>query len=289
MRVLYGDVYFLLNFCMDYIALLLSAKYLHLKTSWVRLLLAAAGGGIYAVVSVLCRGNFFIGVLITVSVSALMCFVAYGGSSRALFLRVWAVFVIVSLLLGGIVTLLYRLLGSLPYTGKVQFDTPEKNTLLFAMIAGAGYWTVRWAMKMRGSGGEGKSAEISIRFLGKKTVLNALVDSGNLVHDPISGRLVIIVQRKACETILPDSMRKLSVDEPGKISDLPPLLRRRIRIIPVHGIGGDRLLLGLLPDSIEVGFSGKTRRRVDALIALDSDTGSGYGGFCGIVPLTLVA
>ena len=47
MEYIYGDVLFVINFCMDFLSLYISGKLMHMKMSRLRLIIAATAGGIY--------------------------------------------------------------------------------------------------------------------------------------------------------------------------------------------------------------------------------------------------
>ena len=58
MEYIYGDVLFVINFCMDFLSLYISGKLMHMKMSRLRLIIAATIGGIYGVVAVAYLSGF---------------------------------------------------------------------------------------------------------------------------------------------------------------------------------------------------------------------------------------
>ena len=56
MQIVYIDVLFIINFCMDFLSLYISGAFLHLKQSQKQLLFSALLGGCYAVFSVVFEG-----------------------------------------------------------------------------------------------------------------------------------------------------------------------------------------------------------------------------------------
>ena len=49
MKTLYVDVYFLINFCVDFLALHFASRFTKIPTGNIRLIISSALGGIYAV------------------------------------------------------------------------------------------------------------------------------------------------------------------------------------------------------------------------------------------------
>ena len=67
MTVVYIDVLFLINFCMDFLALILSGSVMHLEVRRGYLTAAAALGGVYAVLAALFPGNAAVGAVIGIA------------------------------------------------------------------------------------------------------------------------------------------------------------------------------------------------------------------------------
>ncbi|MBR2951349.1 MAG: sigma-E processing peptidase SpoIIGA, partial [Clostridia bacterium] len=92
MRVLYLDILFLVNFCMDYMALYIAGGLCERARSALRLLAASLLGAVYAMAAVLLTGNQAIQHVIGICVALLLVALAYGRSSRRDFMRVFITF-----------------------------------------------------------------------------------------------------------------------------------------------------------------------------------------------------
>ena len=128
-------------------------------------------------------------------------------------------------------------------------------------------------------------------MFGKADGVKALLDSGNLLKDPLSGRRVIVVSLQAMRSFLPREIISALEEEAYDLSALPPSLARRVRMIPVHSLGESRLLLGILPDAITVCGEKDSKKgtRVDAILAIDARAESTYGGCDAVMPTGLAA
>lgn len=289
MRVLYLDILFLVNFCMDYMALYIAGGLCERARSALRLLAASLLGAVYAMAAVLLTGNQAIQHVIGICVALLLVALAYGRSSRRDFMRVFITFYAVSLLLGALVTVGYTALNR--YITPEGITGGEKRPVLFFAIAAAGGVLIRLAGKWLSRENTVKNKRVTVK-LGRKSVsFSALLDSGNLLTDPLSGRRVIVVGASVLGDFLPYEIRRMLAADPPDPSHLPPSLARRIRLIPVHTLGEVRLLVGLLPDEITVcdEDGGKRPTRVDAIIAIDTGKGQNYGGYDAVMPTGLAA
>ena len=296
MRVLYLDVLLLLNFCMDYMALYLTGAFLHRKRSAWRLCGAAVLGALYALASVLFAGSETVGNILSLAVACLMAYMAYGGEGGGgSFFRLLALFYGISFLLGGTVTAAYVMLDSyLPHELLSGSEGSDLRLVIFSLTAAVSGISIRLIGAWLERRETAKSCRVTVFLDGKGVSFDALLDSGNLLSDPLSGRRVIIASSASLVGLMETNVLKMLSKGESAIAFLPSSLSRRVRLIPVHGIGGDRLLVGILPDRILIGIVEPTKKKrsarsIDAILAIDGDARDGYGGYGGVVPTGLAS
>lgn len=102
-------------------------------------------------------------------------------------------------------------------------------------------------------------------------LLPAMVDTGNLLRDPITGLPVLVVPFRAVRVLLPEIARWVQHQE------LPP----RMRLISVRTAAGSSLLPVFRPDSCRLYLNGHSCD-ADVVVAV---TGQEYGGIQALVPL----
>ena len=106
---------------------------------------------------------------------------------------------------------------------------------------------------------------------GKSARCTVLVDSGNLLRDPLTGRDVILLSRDAVAGLgLPAGEEAYGAGE-------------HLLPVPASGVHGTRLLWALRPEMLLV--NGTAR---DALVAAERVPADHYGGFSGTCPVSLV-
>lgn len=111
---------------------------------------------------------------------------------------------------------------------------------------------------------------VEIRRDSRRLTLTALIDSGNLLRDMVTGLPVIVISRRAAARLTP-------LPQPGKL--LPGM-----RLMSVRTVGGTTLMAIFRPSAVYVEQRG-TWRAVNAVIGLCPD---GYEGFQALVPSSLV-
>ncbi len=255
-----ADSLLLVNFSMDYLALYITGRMTGGRLRPLHMAGAASLGAGFAL-AVAVYDSALTGVafrLLEAAATVLMAIamsVTAGNSVRSAI-----VFIAVNMGLGGIMTAACTFLGQ--GTGiRSEPLTPNASPLLFAFIAAASALVSlvygHFRQKSR------RHAEVCIRIDGQSFTLNMLVDSGNLLREPISGKAVIVA-----------AAAKLPIAEDQ--------LRRRLRLIPSHSLAGERLLTGFLPDAVECGG-----RELDAVVALDTQNDA-FDGCGGIIPAGLL-
>ena len=104
----YGDLLFLVNFSMDFLAFYLCARLLHRPLSPLRATLAAALGALYAVAALFSPLHGAAALGVDLLVCLLLCCLAMRRRAERMreLLRLSAVYLLISALLGGVMTLL---------------------------------------------------------------------------------------------------------------------------------------------------------------------------------------
>ena len=282
----YVDLYFMINASMDFLCMLITARLLHRRIKTGRLLAGSGLGGLYAVAALLFGfsgvGGFLLDCMTAVVLSAVVFF---GGETR--FLRVLQaalVYILVSMALGGIMTALYTWLNRLNLPFEV-LQGDGISVLIFGLWAlTAGLVTSRGG-RLFGLSQKTRSVDVDAVLLGKRVKLRAMVDSGNLLCDPVSGRSVIVADRRKFLGMLPPEL--LAEGREGERTifswmDSSPHASR-VRLIPAATATGTGLLVAILPDSLMIEDGGE-RYESDYLVAVSS-LGAHAHGFDAVIGL----
>lgn len=269
----YIDLYFLVNVGMDLLCLAMTATILHRPARRWRLMLAAALGGLYAVLSLLWLSGGAVGVLLDLCMAILLAAVALserGGRVMRLFQNA-GVYALLSALLGGLMTVLYCFLNRLQLPLESLHGDGLSAWMLAILAAVAGFVTLRGAKLFRRSAAT-RSVWLEITVGERCVRLHALVDSGNLLTDPFSGRSVALAEPEKLRPILPPGLwQALAHPATATAEDA-----RRVRLIPARGATGTGMLTAFAPDKLVI-CNGKERLATDDLIALAPLKGAASG------------
>lgn len=232
----YIDQFFVEHLLIGYLLLRLTAKLGHMQVSWKRIL----GGSLLNTVLMLlavCAGNFWWyvpGFLF----AGLWIFRGKSGKKavRQTMLLLW-----VTVCFGGAMEVLLSL---------------WRIPVFLGGIAAAGY--LEWAQHRQEqySLNLSRLAEAELFFCGKQISLTALIDTGNQLKEPLTGKAVSIVEERAVCSLLGENWEK----------------HRGFYLIPYHSLGKEKgWLRGVTIDRMTIRQEGRTEQFSGPILAL-------YGG-----------
>ena len=263
----YVDLYFLINTCMNLLTLMITATLLHRKVSRWRAWISASAGGAWAVAALFAGVEGFWGLLCDGVVIFLMCASVFATRKTSLgaLLKCTVVGVLTSMILGGVMTALYALFNRI----RLPLGDTQENSgsiLIFALIAAlAGLATVQGG-RFLGLSKRSQYITVNAELFGKTVTLRALVDTGNRLREPISGRSVIVADQAHILAALPSPLSE-ALKSPCVqrwLSD--ERYAARIRLVPASTATGKQMLPAILPDKLTL-TDGKETYPADYLIA----------------------
>lgn len=272
-QTVYGDILFFVNFCMDFQCMFLTARLLHRPFPLWRGVIFSALGALYACAALFLAVPSRVAFVADCGVCLLMCVgVFYSRKGRAR--RVLLPFLLyfgVSMALGGVMSGMATLLSKadLP-PGREGGELSSVGFFLLAAFGGTA--TLLWG-RLCQRRAKGKRAELTLTLAGKSRSFQCLVDTGNLLRDPVSGRPVALIDRRAAKGFLPEAVLTVAGERDAHgLTELPQELVRRTRLVPASTATGGGMLLGLLPDRavLDTGRGGAEVALLIAPVALNA-------------------
>lgn len=257
------DVLILENIVMSYLILLLTAKFVKKRTSSLRLLLGALLGTAYLVVMVILPG---IRVYYSAGGKILLSFaivaITFSPAKIVDFFKTLAIFYVSTFIFAGagFALLYFNQNSGFIRNGIVYVFWESKWTVLFFSVVLVGiivriFWDIIQFKFIK----EQLLIQLKIAFENKIIGLDALVDTGNSLHDPLTNMPVVVVEFRAIKEILPEEIQ--GIFEDSKENDLMCVTSiisdsrwfSRFRLIPFSSLGKDNgMLIGFKPDYIEI-------------------------------------
>ena len=261
MEVLYLDRLIAVNFLIDYCLLLAAGRVCGAQLRRGRFALAALFGALYAGAGVLPGWTWLLHPALKLALGGLMALIAFGDESGLG--RCTAVFFAVAALFGGGVYAASLLAGTDPLRGSIAPMTGRVFALSFAVC----YTAAALLFRRRAKRSARIILPVIIRFAGREARLPGWRDSGNDLHDPVTGMAAAVADRRALSSLLPPLP-----DDP--VAALEATAGSgAFRLLPYRTVGAGGLLLAFRPDEIEV--DGKKENLLVALSPTPVGDGAG--------------
>lgn len=243
MTVVYADVLLLINFSMDFVSLYIVSKLMKLKLIISRLIISSSVGAIYSLCDFLINWPSPIMAIFTnFCFCFIMCFIAFENLKSRIIL-VGAIFYGICFLLGGAITAIYSLCGDkwsvLSEYGYIYADISLLEVLSITLIA---LIFVKFISEHIKRNAIKKTARLEISINGVTSTLDAFVDSGCLVKEPITNKEVVFLKN--------EFIKRFFENETSITPELHNQKGLRICAIPIATLNGRDILLGIHPDKI---------------------------------------
>lgn len=260
------------NLVMNCAILYLTARLAGISYRFWRLVGAALTGSLYLLVLFLPVGAYLYNFAAKLLLSVVMLVIAFGWLSWRRFLLVWALFLGISFMVGGVVMGISSLVAS---TGNeiagYRFLWPGiLVALLLVGVAGR-----KGNLLRRRIAAAFFRVPVILHVGTAKIELEGLIDTGNQLRDPVTRDPVVVVELEALKDFLPGEVREALAKEHDP--DFPVLATgvkdtawlRRLRLIPYRSLGkSGGVLVGFRPDMVEVLYGGKVVKTSRVVVAI---------------------
>ena len=263
-QTVYVDLFFMINFSMDFLCFFLTSELIGGKMSVIRSLLAAVLGGIYANVSLFMLDGGIAELIVDLGICVIMCALAF--YRQGSLIAHTCVYIAISMVLGGFMTALFTLFNkmNIPLSSVHDDGIGAWLIVIFALISGI---CTLFGGKFFRRKTARRYADVQITLNGKSKNIAAFCDSGNLLCDPISGKPCIIVDASVLRGVLPETVIKGVENKIEDTLSFPDGIASRIRLIPTNTATGKGMMLAIRVDKVFICERNK-KREVNALIAL---------------------
>jgi len=255
MRV-YLDIVLLENFIMNYIIIFSTAIISKSNIKHLKIILASILAGIYSIFNYIFNiGN--IEIIIKFLISILIILIAFDSRKIKIIIKQLILFYLVSFTFGGVSFMLLFLIDSknIVFENGILVGTyPIKVSIIAGIIGFIIIACVSYIIKDRLKT-KSMLCDLEIFYKGKYKKLKTMIDTGNLLKDPISQTDVIIVEKNSLRGIIDDDiLDNLNNIIGGKWLDTSEkIYQYRFKVIPFSSLGNSNgLLIGFKPDYIKI-------------------------------------
>ncbi len=253
---IYIDIVLLENIFMNYIILFATATINKTEIKISRIFLASFLGGIYAIVAYITDFEIYKTILLKILLSIAMIYIGLKPQSMKKCLKQLIIFYLTSFTFGGTAyALLYFIDPSQIFVNNGVYTSayPLKTAILGGIV---GLIVILIAFKTIKNRINSKNiyCNIEIEIENKSCRSKAMIDTGNLLREPISGIPVIIVEKDILKGIIPEEiLNNTHQIIEGNTDNIPVEYANKMKVIPFTSLGMQNgILIGIKAQKLKI-------------------------------------
>lgn len=257
---IYIDVVFIENLIMNYIILFATSIIIKVKVKHIRLILASSLGAIYSIIAYMSILEMYSSVILKIILSVIIVYISYNPQNVKNMWKYLVIFYMTSFVFGGAAFALIYIVKPqdiLMKNGLFLGTYPLKTIILGTIVA---FVVIVTSFKLVKSKISKKDMFCTIKININKVEIEtkAMIDTGNLLKEPISNTPVIVVEH----TLLYDCMPKeilnnleniLGGDFENISEEVKNKYISKLKVIPFSSLGKQNgMLIGIKPEEVTV-------------------------------------
>lgn len=257
---IYIDVVFIENLIINYIILFATSIIIKIKVKHIRLILASTLGAIYSIIAYMSILEMYSSVILKIILSVIIVYIAYNPQNVKNMWKYLVIFYMTSFVFGGAAFALIYIVKPqdiLMKNGLFLGTYPLKTIILGTIVA---FVVIVTSFKLVKSKISKKDMFCTIKININKVEIEtkAMIDTGNLLKEPISNTPVIVVEH----TLLYDCMPKeilnnleniLGGDFENISEEVKNKYISKLKVIPFSSLGKQNgMLIGIKPEELTV-------------------------------------
>jgi len=271
---IYVDVVLIENLIMNYIILFATDIILKNKSKFWRLLLASLIGAIYTVISYISNFKIYSSMILKMILSIIIVYVAFNPQNMKKMWKTLLIFYLTSLVFGGAAfALIYivkpqeTFLKNGLFLGTYSLKTILLSAIVAFLIIIGAFTVVKNKISKRDM-----FCDIKIKLNNKEIEAKAMLDTGNLLKEPITNIPVIVVEHTLLYECIPKQILNNIEDIlGGDFSKIPDEIKQKymikLKFIPFSSLGKQNgMLLGLKADYVIIKNENDEEKKVNEII-----------------------
>lgn len=255
---IYIDLIFFENIIMNSIIIYATSLIVKNKVKIIRLILSATIGAIYSIALYITNMKIYTSIFSKFVLSIIMMYVAFKPQKVKKLCKQTIIFYLTSFIFGGVA--LYLIYYLKPEEILIKNGMYVGEYVLKVIILGAIFACiiVKISINLIKSKIKCSYCKITIKLNEKEITTQAMIDTGNLVKEPITNAPVVIVESSLLEGIIPrEILKNLDNILCGNLSNISQELQdiyiSKLRCIPFSSIGKENgMLVGIKASEIIV-------------------------------------
>ena len=267
---IYIDVVLIENLIMNYIILLATGLILKIKIKHIRLIIGSLLGAIYTIIGYMGILEIYSSFILKIILSIMIVYIAYYPQTLKKMWKELLFFYLTSFVFGGVAfSLIYIVKPQeiIMKNGLFLGTYPLKTVILGAIVA---FVIIITAFKIIKSKISKKDliCEITVEIENKKIITKALIDTGNMLKEPITNTPVVVIEHTLLYDVIPkEILNHLEEIIGGDFKEIPEEIKNKyvskLKLIPYSSLGKQNgMLLGIKAKKLTI-VKGEEKDKVE--------------------------
>ncbi len=291
----YLDVIFIENMIINYIIIYVTGIISRAKIKQIRIIIGSLIGAIYSIIYYLINLKIYSSVILKILLSVIIIYISFNSSNFKNLIKQIILFYLVSFVFGGASIAIIYMVNSQNITienGVLIGNYTIKTVLVGIAVA---YFTILVGSKFVKNKMTKKDflCDVEISLNGKKVRTKAMIDTGNLLKEPISNVPVIVMEHSLFYGIIPNEiLNNLEDILGGDLSQIPNEIQdeyiSRLKVIPFSSLGKrNGMLLGIKADEFTIVIDEEEKKINKIIIGLYNKSLTKKGEYQSLIGLEL--
>lgn len=291
---IYIDIIIVENLIMNYIILYATGLISKSKKSYLRMFMASLIGAIYATLEYVLKVNIYSNIILKTILSIIIVYVAFYPQNAKKMCKQLVLFYVTTFTFGGIATYLIYVLKpqNIIIKNGMYVGTYVLKVIFIGAIVGTIILAIAFKMAKNKLTKKDMICKVKIKLNGKEETVEAMVDTGNMLKEPITGTPVVVVERTSLYELLPkEILNNTESILGGDFEKIPEEIKNeyvpKLKLIPFASLGKQNgMLVGIKPEKIEV-INEQTEEEKNAIIGIYNKSLTKRGEYKALIGIDL--
>lgn len=293
---IYIDVVFLENLVMNSIILIASGIILKKELKPIRILLASSFGAVYTIIGYVSVLEIYSNLVLKIILSILIIYVAFNPQTVKQLWKEILIFYLTSFVFGGVAFALIYIVKPqeiLMKNGLYLGTYPLKTVLLAGIVA---FFIIISAFAIVKTRFKKKDmfCDVELKLNNRIIKTRAMIDTGNLLEDPITNTPVIVLEHTLLYECVPrEILDNLENILGGELSMIPNKIKdeyiSKLKLIPFASLGKQNgMLIGMKADSLKVFQEEQEKECKNVIVGIYNKSLTKRGEYRALIGIDLV-
>lgn len=290
---IYIDIVLIENLLMNYIIIFATALILKIKVNHIRIIIASTLGAIYTILAYISEFKIYSNIILKLILSLIIIYISFNPKNLKKLLKYTTIFYLTSFVFGGAAFALIYVVKPQEWFGTWQITNSLKIIFASAIIA---FFIIIIGFKIVKNKISPKDmyCEIEININNKKVITKAMIDTGNLLKEPITNTPVIVVEHTLLYDAIPkeilNNIEEILGGDFSKISnEIKEIYIAKLKVIPFSSLGKQNgMLLGIKAKEVKIKYEEEEIKKDNVIIGIYNKSLTKRGEYRALLGIELI-